>query len=91
MFIGSGIGHQSRMLYVLGYIVKVTGHVQKGFVTDGHEYDHETTQNIEGNEPIIEGTNTEPMDYEDQGDENEDIEEVDANEELNFGYGDGPD
>ena len=78
-FLGGGIGH------------KVTEHVQQNFVTDRHEDDHETTQNVEGNEPIIEGMDTEPVDYEGQGDENEDIEEVDANEELDFGYRDGPD
>ena len=74
-FLGGGIGH------------KVMEHIQQNIVDSRDEDDHETTQNAERNIFIFENTETEPIGCED---ENEVIEEVDTNEELDFGYGSVP-
>jgi len=81
-FLGGGIGH------------KVTEHVQQNIVSsqrEGHD-DSETAENSEGDIFINENTETEPTDHQENGDENdsEDIEEVDVDEELDFGYGEAP-
>jgi len=74
-FLGGGIGH------------KVMEHIQQNIVDSRDKDDHKTTQNAERNIFIFENTETEPIGCED---ENEVIEEVDANEELDFGYGSVP-
>jgi hypothetical protein len=62
-------------------------HVQHTIITPLHE---DTTQNIEEGTFIIENTEMEPMAYKGQDEEIEDVEEVDTNEELDFGYGHDP-
>ncbi|KAH9953546.1 hypothetical protein BC827DRAFT_1145930 [Russula dissimulans] len=77
-FLGGGIGH------------KVTEHIQQKVITTRHEYNDEMMGNSEGNNAIIQDTETETTSYQEQEDQNEEIEEVDANEELDFGYGADP-